>query len=220
MSTERGSIDPRQIVGFDFDKSVEDHDVYYILRTLTPDTIKDPRKWSQWMERLSPREYQLLQRLMIIDCNGEISIDKINEETLFEANNVGIFDSFSFWAWRKVIVWKLREEKTSLRVLKHVAAEGAFLGITATGAVETVGRSLASKIIKLPYAIKTRGEIAERPASGCRLSAMATAGAMTGLVTNFFPAEQEIQASTAIARGTMKVLSKFRNTLIGWIFYV
>ena len=49
---------------------------------------------------------------------------------------------------------------------------------------------------------------------------MATAGAMTGLVTNFFPVEREIQAATAIARGTMKGLSIFKNTPIGWIFYV
>ncbi|KKM65758.1 hypothetical protein LCGC14_1488090, partial [marine sediment metagenome] len=150
MSATYKRLEPSQFLGLTFDDKNNDaySDYCYILGSLNVDIIKDPHKWQQWVKDLRNSDYRLLQRMMIIDGNGNINIDKINKETLFEANNVGIFDSFSFWAWRKVIVWKLSEEKTSLRVLKHIAAEGAFLGITVTGVVETVGRSLASKIIK------------------------------------------------------------------------
>ena len=204
-ATNRIYFSPNQFRGFD---SGENHEVYSILIKMNRYFEAHPHtRWNECIDALSFYEYKVLEKLMIIDGFGNIDINKINEETLFGMNNVSITDSFSFWAWRKIVAWKDTEEKTSLKVLKHIAAEGAFLGIGALGCVETFGR-LLTKPIRVTIDYIRDIALDERPNTTIRLSAIATAGALTGLVTNFLPRELETDTCTVIAKVVTKATTR------------
>ncbi len=128
----------------------------------------------------------------------------IDPKTLFGVNNIGISDSFSFWAWKRTVVWKNTGEKKSTKILKHIAAQGAFLGIGTIGCVETVGRFLGRPIAAGINYLRYK-EFDNRHNTAVRLSATATVEAITGLVTKFFPGDFEATACSSIAKGVMKI---------------
>ncbi|NGX63057.1 MAG: hypothetical protein KR126chlam6_00463 [Candidatus Anoxychlamydiales bacterium] len=206
---------PNQFRGFyeiGVTKNEMEEDVYLILHKIFLYLKNHPdRTFEDSLENLNSHEIKVLDNAMLIDPGGSIDISKINPETLFGVNNIGISDSFSFWAWRRTVVWKNTGEKKSTQILKHIAAQGAFLGIGAVGCVETVGRFLGRPIAAGINYLRYK-EFDNRPNTAVRLSATATVEAITGLVTNFFPRDFEATACSGLAKGVMKI-TKNRLTL-------
>ncbi len=157
------------------------------------------------LDFLSPSEKDFLRDAMLIDEYGRLKIDNLTHDILVNLDNVKIWDSFSFWGWRKVCRWKDNEENTALKVLKSALATPAFLVIGSVGILETVGRAFTSFLVTPIYFLIT-DEYTPRLASQTRLSSIATAEAITGLVTNCFSQELEERSRTAIAHGVHESL--------------
>ena len=127
----------------------------------------------------------------LLDEHGRIRHYFDNEE-LVHSPDVSASTSFSFWAWRKVCSWKDKKDATPVKILKSIAASGAFVGIIAVSIPEILIRDVARRILVFT-------DLDINGAKGVRLSALATLEATTGLVTNCFPQELEERSRVKIA---------------------